>query len=713
MSLVAREKKSATVEAMSSPTHSFNLRSWLLSWEIYLLVLVAAFLRLYQIHTTEFDGDQAMILGMARYAIEHGLWIATSNYASIRIVNPPGIIYLLLIPAWISANPVSAAIFTALCAILAVLLTYFFVRRYYGRLAATIAALLYATATKAVFYSRFSWNQNMLPLFVLLLFFCLFWGVVERRKGWFGPAVFLIGLLVQLHATGAYMIAPFLLAVCLAPKTIRWRDVLLGAVLLLISYAPYLIWEISTHFSDVAILLTPTNRPTLVDNWALVFYQLMISPYEVPFTNTHSLLYKLVPFIGWLRNTMTILLITAAVMALLKAVWPTKIATTAQQKTIPVLGAIGRWWLDLCSTPYRCGLLILLVWQLVMFALVRHSLPLYLHYFIIFMPGPFILIGIFIAKVVLWFRERGSWNVLVSAAMVLLSLFIVFAQFAGTTADVLDMVQGNFHDHARSNPYYNDLASLQHALTDADQLAQKQHLERVYIAADRANALAISYLASQMHTPTTIFNCKECLVLPTHTTGPVAMLVSPYSTFVDALLKQFTQAKLVDSPPRLGGDPFRLYVVSNPDQLPSARQTFSNQLQLFDTHLRLIKFNNASWQVSHWGFLHAKPLSFNSTYTYMMTASPASQSKLTSKGLCELSSLHPGDELLMAFRENSATLPLKVTVRYQESRPYDLPFGPLALETGVDQITPWTTLKIMNGNGATLLSPATGVAPAH
>jgi len=62
-----------------------TLRSWLLCWEIYPILLVAAFLRLYQLNTTEFNNDQANLFQMARYAVTHGLIPATANTASVGI----------------------------------------------------------------------------------------------------------------------------------------------------------------------------------------------------------------------------------------------------------------------------------------------------------------------------------------------------------------------------------------------------------------------------------------------------------------------------------------------------------------------------------------------------------------------------------------------------------------------------------------------------
>ena len=80
---------------------------------------------------------------------------------------------------------------TALFNVAAVLLTYIFTRRYFGRLAATIAALLYATAQTTIVFSRFIWQPNLIAPFTVLFMFALFWGAVERRKGWLFPAMLL------------------------------------------------------------------------------------------------------------------------------------------------------------------------------------------------------------------------------------------------------------------------------------------------------------------------------------------------------------------------------------------------------------------------------------------------------------------------------------------------------------------------------------------
>src|SRR5437879_5339213 len=153
------------------------------TWELYPILLIAAFLRLYRIDTAIFVDDQAVVFQMARDAIEHGLWPITSNRASLGNINFPLVVYLFMLPAAFSSNPLWAEVMVGLLNTAAVLLAYVFTRRYYGRLAGTIVALLYATSVMALAYSGDIWPQNVLPFFVMLFVFCLFRGVVERRKG--------------------------------------------------------------------------------------------------------------------------------------------------------------------------------------------------------------------------------------------------------------------------------------------------------------------------------------------------------------------------------------------------------------------------------------------------------------------------------------------------------------------------------------------------
>src|SRR5260370_15113859 len=130
-----------------------------------------------------------------------------------------------MMPGLVRPDALWATVMTALFNIAAVLLTYIFSRRYFGRLAATIAALLYATAQTTIVFSRFIWQPSLIAPFTVLFMFALFWGAVERRKGWLFPAMLLLGVLVQLHGITILLAVSFLVAIFLSPPTIRLRDI--------------------------------------------------------------------------------------------------------------------------------------------------------------------------------------------------------------------------------------------------------------------------------------------------------------------------------------------------------------------------------------------------------------------------------------------------------------------------------------------------------
>src|SRR5450755_3887240 len=127
-----------TVETQSDAPQS-RLYQWRLSWEILLFLLATGFLCLYRSNTTEFNTDQALLFGMAHDTVHYGLIPVTSISASIGLSDPPAAVYLLLLPALLSGNPLWAAVMQGLFTTLAVLLTYLFMYRYYGRLAAIVA----------------------------------------------------------------------------------------------------------------------------------------------------------------------------------------------------------------------------------------------------------------------------------------------------------------------------------------------------------------------------------------------------------------------------------------------------------------------------------------------------------------------------------------------------------------------------------------------
>jgi Dolichyl-phosphate-mannose-protein mannosyltransferase len=693
-------KKQQSETTTPPPRDGAGLRSWFLrllsfianTWEVYLLLLVAAFLRFYQINTTELDDDQVKLYRMAYDAVHHGLLPATSNAASIGIANPPGVIYLFMPIAALSANPLWGALLVGIFTTAAALLTYFFTRRYYGRFAGIVAALLYATAARPLNYARFIWQPNLMPPFVILFMFALFWGVVERRKGWLFPALLLFGVLYQMHPITLLLAIPLLTAVVLAPGTLRWRDLALALAFLLVIFSPYLIWEAYTRFADVRTIFTLAGQYAHIDGQAIHFYRIFLIPYDHLPADTHSVVLLLAPLLSWLSVAVPLLTLAGFVTAgvlLLRSRW----------------SGVRNWWIDLRADPYRCGLLLLLTWQIVpLLILSRHAVDLHSQYFFMFLPGPFILIGLFLAKAVAWFQARGGqWNILRYGAYVIASLVII-TQLVGSTAAIIDSSSGNFNDRSfLPYPYHNDLGSLQHALSEADQLARQRQLNRVYVTTDFATQAALRYLAEQMRTPTTLFDASNCLVLPNPADGPAVLLVGPYDGLTKALLSQFAAATLVDQPARLGGPPFRLYIVTPAATPTSSQHMFTGNLQLLDTQARHLNYNGTSWLVTRWSLLRSEQPGFRTTYSYALRVLLNGNGE---QGLCTFTTIRAGDQLLVAFGlPKNGSVPASVMIKGQSFTTIpDNPFyGPFHMETDSDRSTARKALQTMDGKDSITL----------
>src|SRR5579859_5919297 len=99
--------------------------------------------------------------------------------------------------------------------------------------------------------------------------FVLFRGVVEGKRYWFLPAALLVGAMYQFHSTAIYLLAPLLVAVVLAYKTIRWRELPLAAFGLLLLYAPYIYLERHNNYADIRRLIQLALQPAFFHTDAL------------------------------------------------------------------------------------------------------------------------------------------------------------------------------------------------------------------------------------------------------------------------------------------------------------------------------------------------------------------------------------------------------------------------------------------------------------
>ncbi|PJF36296.1 MAG: hypothetical protein CUN49_06240, partial [Candidatus Thermofonsia Clade 1 bacterium] len=141
--------------------------------ELIALVAIMALalgLRLGLPEVVEFRQDEANLSLLARQMAQGRLFPLHSIDSSVGVLQPPALLYYFLPPYLLSSDPLLATQYMGAMAALAVLLSYFLVRRYFGVMAAVCAAALFAASPWAVFFSRKLWPADQLALLTVVTF---------------------------------------------------------------------------------------------------------------------------------------------------------------------------------------------------------------------------------------------------------------------------------------------------------------------------------------------------------------------------------------------------------------------------------------------------------------------------------------------------------------------------------------------------------------
>jgi 4-amino-4-deoxy-L-arabinose transferase-like glycosyltransferase len=254
-------------EAQDSPANrkgrSQTLRSRLLSAVALVVVLIAAaYLRLWGLEYSPTGGDQAVLLNIALRWVTQGKFPLAANKSSVGLMNPPLLEYLLAIPLFIRRDMVWVTRFVAALNLASVALTYGVVRPVFGRRTALLATLLYAVNPWAVYYSRLIWNPTMIPFFSTLLLGSLLAAFITPRRRLPIVLSFLwIAAAVQLHLASVALVPAVALLFWIFCHRLSLKTLLIGAALFALTFLPFVIYEIQTGFMDLTDFRQTTGGP--------------------------------------------------------------------------------------------------------------------------------------------------------------------------------------------------------------------------------------------------------------------------------------------------------------------------------------------------------------------------------------------------------------------------------------------------------------------
>ena len=393
---------------------------WAHQWQFWLVLVVGAFLRLYWLGHSPFYSDSALLyLEVARGAHDH-LLPGTGIYNSLLALNMP--LYTLLMYPFAN-NPQGWTLLQAAANVVAVALLYIWAERAFGRWAALIGGLLFATALYDTYMSDFVWQNCLLLPLIIGALYTLHLGMVERQRHWFIPHALIMAAMIQIHPVTVVFLPLMLLGLAVGWQAVTWYDFYLGIAGAAALYIPTTLFEIASNGYDLPIYLAYLSAPRTLDGQTIQQISDALGPRPWDWLGAgtrYASAARALPWLGPLVDVLVVaglvwltLMLVGTPLARLVAWARRRIAGTNLTDADPAVstdalrasagaGADGwrRWraWLLVVSAP------------LIFVALtLRHASPLYVHYVFVATPPLYVAVGAFIVGLAEQVRWAAQW----------------------------------------------------------------------------------------------------------------------------------------------------------------------------------------------------------------------------------------------------------------------------------------------------------------
>lgn len=219
-----------------------------------IILLIGAFLRLYRIDVLmRFIWDEGRdMLAIRNIIVNHDLTLFGPFNEIAGHKDFFGVFhYYLMLPAlWlVNFDPVGPAVFTALLGVIAIALTYYWLRGWLDKKTALGVCALLAMSPVVARFDQWPWNPNTVEFFAIIYLIALQQFQKQKIKFklqlWIGLAGLFLGLLFQLHYFTVALVAPALLILLLQWKK-NWLNILIFAATFLLPNLTFIIFDV-TH----------------------------------------------------------------------------------------------------------------------------------------------------------------------------------------------------------------------------------------------------------------------------------------------------------------------------------------------------------------------------------------------------------------------------------------------------------------------------------
>jgi Dolichyl-phosphate-mannose-protein mannosyltransferase len=384
--------------------------------------------------------------------------------STVKLVGPL-YYYLVAIPYGLSADPVVGVAFLNLLGVFSIHLTYRLGREMFGPLEGLIAAALYAVFPMAVLSGKALWNPGFVPFFSTL-FLLTFWRFLVGGRPWgLALALFLLGVLLQIHMSGAIFVLLLPVALLMYRPPIRRWPLAVGLLSAALLFAPYVVSQFQHGFSYADKIFAWAGRNPASSFWLITGWGFSV-PFSLPEQLAAALPAELSPTLFPIVQRVELVLLCLGLLALM---------------TMSLKARDRR--------PY----VLLSLWFALPFVIVPHNkLGVMWYYFDILYPSQFLIIGVLIQMILGGWAQtlvRGWANdgccvvlaLLVSVLVAMQAWFMVSFEKGVVHSGVFRFTEGIFTGSFWKNtletmPLYYKRALTKHFLNDAG--VQHTALER-------------------------------------------------------------------------------------------------------------------------------------------------------------------------------------------------------------------------------------------
>jgi hypothetical protein len=234
-------------------------------------LILGAWVRLSALDLGWFLEDQVRD-GMAALGILNGrdfpLVGPQAAFSTLNLVGPL-YYYLLAIPYGMSTNPTVGIAFSNILNLCSIYLTYRLGTAMFGPPVGLIASALYAVFPMAVLSGKGLWNPGFIPFFSTLFVWTLWRFLMEYRPWMLALVLVLLGVLLQIHLSGAIFVLLLPVAFLLYRPPLRLKPLMAGLLGVALLFAPYMLFEIQQGFADMQKLFAWAEKSPATSFWII------------------------------------------------------------------------------------------------------------------------------------------------------------------------------------------------------------------------------------------------------------------------------------------------------------------------------------------------------------------------------------------------------------------------------------------------------------